>query len=318
MQRTLTPADKEICGAAENPKAMRETKAMERFFRTRPDGIAHHNENRIWYLMEFKRTSDVLPDYLERKDKMTSKQYENFMSILRKAKKPGWTSDQLNFIVGSKTINENVIDTNLERLGINQKNKKKIKAITAKANIHGLLNILKAYYASTHQDSPKPETNKGTDDLQLVIDTRQVLGKRPPHINQDGTKTLPVEGKRTKRQVYEGAYTSLIPKVNFTEGPAPHNLPSSARTLLQAPSRSSPKRPIPDHAGPPPCPTSTGPRSPKKAKTEAPKPPDNTPQPYASRSPPAYNGAPHTRKRSPEDNRKRGVTTVRNTSLNIT
>ncbi len=73
IQRTLTSADEEICEAAENPKAMRETKAMERFFRTRPDGIAHHHENKIWYLMEFKRTSDVLPDYLERKDKMTFK-----------------------------------------------------------------------------------------------------------------------------------------------------------------------------------------------------------------------------------------------------
>jgi hypothetical protein len=131
IQRTLTPVDEEICEAAENPKAMKEIKARERFFRTRPDGIAHNNENRIWYLMEFKRTSDVLPDYLERKDKMASKQYENFMKILRKAKKPGWTSEQLNFIVDSKTINENAMDTNLERLGINQKNKKKIKAATA-------------------------------------------------------------------------------------------------------------------------------------------------------------------------------------------
>jgi hypothetical protein len=40
------------------------------------------------------------------------------------------------------------MDTNLERLGINQKKKKKIKAATAKANIHDLLNILKAYYAT--------------------------------------------------------------------------------------------------------------------------------------------------------------------------
>jgi hypothetical protein len=71
------------------------------------------------------------------------------------------------------------MDTNLERLGIKQKKKKKIKATTAKANIHGLLNILKAYYANTHQDSPKPTMNEGTDDLQLVIDTRQALGKRP-------------------------------------------------------------------------------------------------------------------------------------------
>jgi hypothetical protein len=223
---------------------------------------------------------------------MASKQYENLMNILRKAKNPGWTSDHLNFIVGSKTINENAIDTNLERLGINQKNKKNIKAAAAKANIHGLLNILKAYYANTHQDSQKPETNKGTDDLQLTIDTRQALGKRPPHTNQDGTRTLPAEGKHTKRQTYEGAYTSLLP--------VPNNIPSSVRTLLQVPSRSSPKRPVHDHSGPPPCPTASGPRSPKKARTEAPKPLDNT-APCVSRSPPTYNGAPHTRKRPPED-----------------
>ena len=164
--------------------------------------------------MEFKRTSDVLPDYMERKDKMASKQYENFMNILRKAKNPGWTSDQLNFIVGSKTINENAMDTNLERLGINQKKKKKIKAATAKANIHGLLNILKAYYANTHQDSPKSTTYEGTDKLQLAIDTRQDLGKRPPHVNQEVKKNPtgppPAEGKRAKRPSYEGAYTSLI------------------------------------------------------------------------------------------------------------
>ncbi len=189
IRRTLTPVDEEICGAAENPQAMKETKVKERFFRTRPDGITHHNENKIWYLMEFKHTSDVLPDYLERKDKMTSKQYENFMNILRKTKKTGWTSDQLNFIVGSKTINENAMDTNLERLGINQKNKKKIKTVTAKANIHGLLNILKVYYDNTHQDSPKPTMNEGTDNLQLVIDTRQALGQRPPYTNRDGTKS---------------------------------------------------------------------------------------------------------------------------------
>jgi hypothetical protein len=41
-------------------------------------------------------------DYLERKDEMVSKQYENFMNILRKAKKPGWTSDQLNFIINKR------------------------------------------------------------------------------------------------------------------------------------------------------------------------------------------------------------------------
>jgi hypothetical protein len=60
-------------------------------------------------------------------------------------------------------------------LGINQKNKKKIKVETTKTNIHSLLNILKAYYTNTHQDSPKSTMCEGTDTIQLVIDTRQAL-----------------------------------------------------------------------------------------------------------------------------------------------
>jgi hypothetical protein len=135
-----------------------------------------------------------------------------------------------------------------------------------------------------------------------MIDTRQVLGKHPPYTNQNGTETIPAEGKHTKRQDYEGAYTSLIPQVNYIEGPAHNSLPSSARTLLQAPSHASPKSPRLVHKGPPPCSTTTGLRSPKKARTEAPKPLDYTSQMYVSSDPPAYNGAPHTRKRPPEDN----------------
>ncbi len=171
-----------------------------------------------------------------------------------------------------------------------------------KANIHGLLNILKSYYTNTHQDSPKPEMNEGTEGLKLMIDTRQTLGKRPPYTNQNVTKTLPAGGNHTKRQDYEGVYTSLIPRVNYTEGSAHNSLPSSVRTLLQTPNRSSPKSPVLDHTGPPPCPTTTGLRSPKKTRTEAPKPRDYTPQTCASSEPPSYNGAPHTRKHPPEDN----------------
>jgi hypothetical protein len=160
----------------------------------------------------------------------------------------------------------------------------------------------KGNHANTHQDTPKPKSNEGTEGLKLMIDTRQDLGKRPPYTNQNGTETLPAKGKHTKRQDYEGVHTSLIPQVNYIEGPAHNSLPSSVRTLLHAPSRESPKRPRLDHTEPTPCPTTTGLRSPKKARSEAPKPLDYTSQTYASSDPPAYNGAPHTRKRPPEDN----------------
>jgi hypothetical protein len=51
-----------------------------------------------------------------------------------------------------------------------------IKDATAKINIHSLLNILKAYYAKTHQDKPSPTNTDGTVRLQLVVHTRQALG----------------------------------------------------------------------------------------------------------------------------------------------
>jgi hypothetical protein len=87
-------------------------------------------------------------------------------------------------IVGSKTINEKTMDTGLDKIGINQKNKKKIKDSTDKTNIHSLLNILKAYYANVHQDKPKPVNTDGTVRLQLSSDTRQVLGKHSPYEHQ--------------------------------------------------------------------------------------------------------------------------------------
>jgi hypothetical protein len=113
------------------------------------------------------------------------------------------TSDQLNFIVGSKSINENTMDINLGKLVINQKKKEKIKAATAKTNIHILLNILKTFYANTHQDSPRATSNEGAEKLQLAIDTRQALSKRPPHINRDlsepHTSLTPSEKRHSKR-----------------------------------------------------------------------------------------------------------------------
>ena len=139
---TLTPSDEEICKTSHDPRKTRQIKSREHFFRVLPDVITHHNKKKIWYLMEFKRTSDVLPNYLEKKDNMSSKQYENFMNILRKAKDPGWTSEQINFIVGSKTINENTMDTDLDKIDINQKNKKKSKPEQPK-QISSLLDILK-------------------------------------------------------------------------------------------------------------------------------------------------------------------------------
>jgi hypothetical protein len=135
------------------------------------------------------------------------------------------TSDVL-----SKTINESVMDTDLDKIGINQKNKQKIKAATVKTNIHSLLNILKAYNANTHQDKPKLTDTEGTGRLQLAVDTRQTLGKRPPSTPPKTTSVyihknspLPEKGKNGSPKNTEPYRThEHPPQFSHLQRRAPH------------------------------------------------------------------------------------------------
>jgi hypothetical protein len=113
MKGTPSPGDEETWTTSHDPRKSRQSKTKEHFLRDLPtDVITHHNEKKIWYLLEFKRTSDIRPDYLERKEDMTRKQYENFMDILRSP----------------------------------PESEKKIKDTTTQTNIYCLFNILKSYY----------------------------------------------------------------------------------------------------------------------------------------------------------------------------
>jgi hypothetical protein len=161
------------------------------------------------------------------KRSMTIEQYENFMDILRKTKRSRWTSEKLNFIVGSKSIN-----------------------------------ILKPYYSNVHQDKPKLANTDGTDTLQLLIDTylvkdssymlnvtqhistvcrglvvclgisldtRQTLGKHPVYEDRDhnGTHT---HTSPTKKET-----SSYAPQPREMDTPPQFHLPTrrSARDLNQ-------------------------------------------------------------------------------------
>ena len=171
---------------------------------------------------------------------MAHKTYENFMNSSEKPR----NQDGHPMIRPTKLhcwlqIHQwKAMDANLDRIGINQKNRKKIKDATVKTNIHSLFNILKTYYVNTHQDKPSPPNTDGTDRLQLVIDTRQVLDKRPAYEDHNHAKTHS-HTSHTKKNTsshsphpHGNSYPSLIPKVNYTDGPATTNLTKPPRTLL--------------------------------------------------------------------------------------
>jgi hypothetical protein len=134
------------------------------------------------------------------------------------------------------------MDKNFDKIGINQKNKKNIKDATSKTNIHkNLLNILKTYNANVHQGKPRSANTDGTDRLQLSLDTRQGLGKRPAYDDPDHVQPHTHTSSSKKRAAGRvppppgSAYPSLIPQVDYTDGPTPVNPTKPPRTLLVIP-----------------------------------------------------------------------------------
>jgi len=128
---------------------------------------------------EFKRTSDVRPDYLERKEDTAKKQYQSFMDILKKAKGTGWTSEQLNFMVGLKSIHEEAMDKNFDKLGASSGGKKELKT-KQKKHPQPPRHPQDLLCERTSRQNKASETD-GADRLQQTLDTRNALGKGPTY-----------------------------------------------------------------------------------------------------------------------------------------
>ena len=133
------------------------------------------------------------------------------------------------------------MDENLDKMGINQKNKKKIKDATTTTNIQILLNIFKDYYANVHQDMSRLANTDGTDRPQLSLDTRQTLGKRPAYEDQKHMETHTHTHHTKKRgRPSTSTFWKQIPLPD-----APSRLPR--RTHLDQPHQTTPNIPCNPH-----------------------------------------------------------------------
>ena len=116
------------------------------------------------------------------------------------------------------------------------------------------------YICNTHQEEQRPTITDGTDRLQLSIDTRQTLGKRPTYEdrNQAGTHPSTSPSKKNRSpQPLGSEYTSFIPQVNFTEGPSITKPVRPPRTLLAIPTQRNLPPPPPTHPTKRPAPKQT-------------------------------------------------------------
>ncbi len=76
-----------------------------RFWRRRPDGFAVNEKEYVIYILEFKRVSDTIDQYVSETQKLTEIQHLDVTQGLKKLfKDTQWTVDQLSFVEGHKSV----------------------------------------------------------------------------------------------------------------------------------------------------------------------------------------------------------------------
>ncbi len=131
------------------------------------------------------------------------------MDILRKAKNPGWTSEQLNVIVGSKTINE--------------------KAMAMQT------------YTKTNQDQRIPTVLTDYNSPQAQDKTSENVQHTKTKTTRSYTHT-PLTKKRAAGRAPPPpgtTYPSLMPQVDHTDRPTSTNPDNLLRTLLVIPTHNT-------------------------------------------------------------------------------
>ena len=84
----------------------------------RPDGIVFKIPTKtkagVICLLEFKRMSDVTNQYIIRTKRVAEEQYTSLRSVLTiTIQRQGWKVEQVNFILGARSLNEEELKKNL-------------------------------------------------------------------------------------------------------------------------------------------------------------------------------------------------------------
>jgi hypothetical protein len=151
----------------------RESVAQKRFWRLRPDVLAFRLQTKTktgtLCILEFKCMSDVTDQHLTRVRSRTEDQYVSLRRDLGMTlQHQGWKVEQISFIPGSRSLNEQDLRKNLKFFRVPEAN---IEAIGSKLSMKifdEYANILRCMYStrfngdpsrtgSSHEDNPTPE-----------------------------------------------------------------------------------------------------------------------------------------------------------------
>ena len=131
----------------------RETIAQTRFWRLRPDGIAFRPPTEttagIFCILDFKLMSDVTDQYLIRARSRTENQHESLRRALGATlQHQGWQVEQVSFIAGSRSLNEQDLRKNLKFFQVPEASIESIGSKLAMRIFDENANILKCMHST--------------------------------------------------------------------------------------------------------------------------------------------------------------------------
>jgi hypothetical protein len=140
---------------------------QNRLWNKRPDGIAFKMPTTtkvgVICLLEFKSVSDVTNHYVVRAKREAEEQYESLRSAIGKSmQRQGWMAEQISFIAGARSLNEEELEKNLEYFKVPNASIEPIRSKLAMKIFNECANILKGMYSirfngrSDHGDTPTP------------------------------------------------------------------------------------------------------------------------------------------------------------------
>ena len=136
-------------GAKVQAAVHREDELKRRFWDKRPDGMVLDKENKICYVMEFKRAFERYGGAQEKARRKAERQHDNLVRGLNKALEGGeWRAALVIFVGGMcGSVEEKVFNANMELLGVIESERNAIR----KRHVWKLLEeqdrVLRSYYA---------------------------------------------------------------------------------------------------------------------------------------------------------------------------
>ena len=153
--RPLTQTESKLAREGLN----REKISQTRFWRLRPDVIVFlpptESKAGIFCILEFKRMSDITDQYLIRARSRAENQYASLRRALGDTiQRQGWRVEQISFIAGSRSLNEDDLRKNLKFFQVPEASIEAIGSKLALRIFDEYANILRCMYSTRYRGGP--------------------------------------------------------------------------------------------------------------------------------------------------------------------